>query len=100
VIDIWGVVFNSLWIFGLAILLAIWSFGRYAAHKSGVRTRDKLREPRYAIGIDVGLLLFIAGMVATEERLWGRLLWGALGIAVLVDGIRYLTRGQSRDAGA
>ncbi len=38
-IDVWGVMSNSLWVIGLAVLLAIWSWARYAAHEANVSAR-------------------------------------------------------------
>lgn len=84
-IDVWQVIFNALWILGLALLLATWSYARYAAYEAGVKTRVKFAELRYALALNVGLLLFIAGMAATENRWWARGLWIVLGIGMIVD---------------
>lgn len=81
---VWDVVRNGLWILGLAVLLATWSWVRYAAYKDRVNAKEKLNELTYALILDLGLVLFIAGMAATEDRGWARLLWLALGIVVIV----------------
>jgi len=83
--EVWVVVKNGLWILGISILLAAWSYARYAAHEAGIRTRDKLGERKYALVIDAGLILFIAGMAATEQRLWARALWVLLGVSIVVQ---------------
>ncbi len=70
--EVWLVVKNGLWILGLSILLAVWSYARYTAYEARVKTRDKLNEPKYALAVDLGLLLFVAGMAATETRWWAR----------------------------
>lgn len=77
------VVKNGLWILGLALLLATWSYARYAAYEAQVRTRDKLNELRYSLVLDVGLLLFVVGMAVTEMRIWARVLWVLIGVAVI-----------------
>ncbi len=82
-IDVWGVVSNSLWVIGLAVLLAIWSWARYAAHEANVRTRVILNQRRYVVALDAGLLLFVAGMAATEDRPWAQVVWGVIGVWVL-----------------
>lgn len=83
--EVWLVVKNGLWILGLSILLAAWSYARYTAYETHVKTRDKLNEPKYALVVDLGLLLFISGMAATETRWWGRILWILLGISIIVQ---------------
>jgi len=66
--EVWLVVNNGLWILGLSILLAVWSYARYTAHEAHVKTRHKLNEPK-----------------ATETRWWGRILWILLGISIIVQ---------------
>ena len=83
--EVWLVVKNGLWILGLSILLAAWSYARYTAYEAHVKTRDKLNEPNYALVVDVGLLLFVSGMAATETRWWARILWILLGIGIIVQ---------------
>ena len=78
------VVKNGLWILGLSILLATWSYARYTAYEARIKTRDKLNEPKYALVTDIGLLLFVAGMAATETRWWARILWILLGVSIVV----------------
>lgn len=86
--EVWLVIKNGLWILGLSILLAAWSYARYAAFEAHVKTRVKLNEPKYALIVDLGLLLFVAGMAATETRWWAIVLWILLGVSIIVQ--RYL----------
>lgn len=86
-IDVWQVIFNALWIVGLSVLLATWSYARYAAYEAGVKTRQKFAELPYALALNAGLFLFIAGMAATESRWWARVLWILLGIGMIVDSV-------------
>ena len=81
--DLWTVIVNGLWILGLAVLLATWSYARHAAFEARVKTRVKLHELKYAQLMDLGLLLFIAGMAATESRPAARSLWIAIGSFVV-----------------
>ncbi|MBN1487433.1 MAG: hypothetical protein JW981_07310 [Anaerolineae bacterium] len=84
-IDIWGVFCNSLWVLGLAVLLATWSYADYEASIHKQKTRDKFKEFSYALALDAGLCLFITGLALTEDRWWARLLWIVLGLFTLVD---------------
>jgi hypothetical protein len=83
--EIWTIVKNSFWIVGLALLLATWSYARYAAHQAEVKTRDKLNELRYSLMMNLGTLLFVVGMVLTETRVWAQILWGVMGIVIFVQ---------------
>ena len=82
--EVWIVLKNGLWILGLAILLATWSYARYAAYETRIKTRDKLNELSYALTLDLGMLLFVGGMAATESRIWAMILWSLIGIGILV----------------
>ena len=84
-IDWWGVFANTLWIAGLAVLLAVWSLGYYEGQRFSRPVRRVLAQQGYALSLTIGWVLFCAGMVATESRLWARVLWGGLGVALIVD---------------
>jgi hypothetical protein len=99
VIDIQSVILNGLWILGLSVILATWSYARYTAYRGGLKTRAKLNELRYVLALDAGLLLFIAGMAATEDRWWALLLWILIGIGVLIEaGYRIYTARSKRQS--
>jgi len=96
-IDVWGVFSNFLWILGLSVLLAVWSFANYEARLARQKTREKLDTFGYALALDGGLLLFIAGLAATEDRGWARVLWILLGAGVLVEaGMRFRSRARAQ----
>ena len=84
-IDFANLAANAFWVLGLALLLAVWSYARYEAHRVGVKTREMLGELQYSLWINGGLLLFVAGMALTEDRWWARGLWILVGIGFLVD---------------
>jgi hypothetical protein len=77
---------NALWVLGLALLLAVWSYARYEAHREGVKTREMMGRLSYSLWINSGLLLFVVGMALTEDRWWARGLWILVGVGFLVDG--------------
>jgi hypothetical protein len=78
VIDVWGVIANSLWILGLAVLLAVLSRAHWIANAEGNRIRGELKRPRTQQALDLGLFLFCAGLAATGRTWWERILWGLL----------------------
>ncbi len=94
------VVRNGLWILGLAIVLATWSYARFAAYEAHIKTNEKLNELKYVVVINVGLVLFVSGMVATEDRLLARLLWLGLGAIVVVHTVLRVMASRAPDAKA
>jgi hypothetical protein len=94
VIDIWGVIANSLWILGLAVLLAALSWARWVAHTEQNRLRTVLKRPSIQIALDVGLFLFCAGLATTGRAWWERILWGLLAAAWVVQ--VWLARANAR----
>lgn len=84
--ELQAVIANGLWILGLSVILATWSYARYMAHQARVKTRAKLRELPYVLVMDLGLLLFVGGMAATEARILGRILWIIIGLIIIVHG--------------
>ena len=77
-LNVWGVVTNSLWILGLAVLLTVLSWTHWVASAKGNRIRDKLKQPRTQQALDLGLFLFCAGLATTGRTWWERILWGLL----------------------
>lgn len=77
-IDVWGILANSLWILGLAVLLAALSWAHWAASVEKVRFRAVLGRPRVQRVLNLGLALFCAGLAVTGRVWWERVLWGLL----------------------
>jgi hypothetical protein len=80
-IDVWEVIANSLWILGLVVLLAVLSWAHWVASTEKNRLRVVLQRPSIQIALDVGLVLFCAGLAATGRTWWERTLWGLLAAA-------------------
>ena len=83
----YGLVGNTLWICGLAVLLATLSMLHFQVRAVGERFRDRLgaREPQMAIAM--GQILFCGGLLLISEPWWEKGIWaacGVLGIAWLV----------------
>lgn len=84
-IDFWGVIANSLWILGLALLLATLSWSSWIASVEKVRLRAVLARPGVQRVLNVGLALFCAGLASTGRAWWERVLWGLLVVAFSVQ---------------
>lgn len=84
-IDVWGVAANSLWVLGLAVVLAALSWANWAAKTAGTRLRHVLARPPIRRALDFGLALFCAGLAATADPWWQQALWAALSVAWIVQ---------------
>ena len=84
-IAVWGAAANSLWILGLAVLLAVLSWTRWAASTEKARFRVVWGRPRVQQVLDLGLVLFCIGLAATTRTWWERVLWGLLAAAFVVQ---------------
>ena len=78
--------FSALWISGLSVLLAAFSFADYTASQRRLRTRDVLRWPSYQAALCAGLVLFCLGLVGSAHAWWAQVLWGALAVAFAYQG--------------
>ena len=85
VIDVWYVVAHSLWMLGLAILVAALSWAHWAAGVAGCGLRDAVRRPAVRRGIEIGLVFFGAGMGATGRHWWEQGLWWLLAAVWVVQ---------------
>jgi hypothetical protein len=80
------VLFSALWIVGLALLLAAFSFADYAAHERHTRTRAVLAEPGYQLAVNAGLVLFCLGLSGRVRAGWETALWIVLASAFTYQG--------------
>jgi preprotein translocase subunit SecY len=86
-IDVWGVFSNSLWVLGLAVLLAVWSYASYEARRRKIKVRHVTNELSYALALNAGMLLFLVGMATTEHRGWARGLWIVVALGVVAESV-------------
>ena len=82
--DLWHIAAHALWIFGLAVLLSVWSFGYYEGQQSGEPVLKLLGKPNYDLAVTLGLLLFFAGLVGTDGRVWAKVVWWVFFVGVVV----------------
>jgi hypothetical protein len=79
-IDWYSVFTNSLWILGLSIILAAFSWQRWEAGERGRRLAEQFREPAWEIALASGLVLVSLGLLLAESTpWWERAAWALLG---------------------
>ncbi len=69
---------NSLWIFALALALAVLSYARWESKMGKGRFSDFLNKPPGGFLINLAGLLFCLGLALTDVVWWERLQWGIL----------------------
>jgi hypothetical protein len=74
---------NALWILGLSIAFAAWSYTSWWASAQHVRLRRALDTPRFQLPFSAGMVLFCASLAWGATRWWERVLWIILGLAFL-----------------
>jgi hypothetical protein len=97
--DWWSVFHNSLWILGLAVLLATCSIAEHQAHRDGVRLRRKLAIPGFQWALDTGVILFSLGFLLGSQTRWQKVFWG-LPVALFAGHALWLWRRQLLTRGA
>lgn len=76
---------NALWIVGLALALATFSYGSWQAVVQGEQLRKRLRQPGIQIAFSLAGLLFSAGLAATAGAPLEMVLWGGLTLLFLLQ---------------
>jgi hypothetical protein len=82
--DFWQILFNFLWIFGLSLLLAVWSISYYEAMSINMPVPERMRTASHDLAITIGLLLICAGLTGSDSRWWARLIWIIVGFTVFI----------------
>ncbi len=71
----WSVFFNALWILGLAVLLAAFSYHYWLAQLEDRRLIQQLQSPAFRQAFWLGLALVGAGLAGTNDGIWELILW-------------------------
>ena len=88
-IDWWNIFSQALWIVGLALLLATFSYNSYRASQAPQETKQlQLVQPAFFGRL--GLMLVSAGLAATSGTRIERVLWGVLLCGTLIEGARWI----------
>ncbi len=82
----WGWLGRQLpWVLGLSLILAVLSWGDWAARVRGMRRRDLFAQPQYDLVLSLGLALFTVGLALNATHWWEPYLWLAFTLVWLVQ---------------
>ncbi len=94
-IDWFNVFANGLWIFSLALALAVISYARWEAIHRSLKLKAIINEYRWQVALNIAGMFFCAGLAFTTPVLWERILWWVLFVLFLIQiGLAYITRRQ------
>jgi len=74
-IDWLSVLFNSIWIIGAAIALAVISMACFQAQSRGVKLKKILNLSGFAVPLSISGGLFCLGLALTSDQWWEIALW-------------------------
>ncbi len=81
-IDWVGVALNAVWIAGLAIVLAAFSYHDWLARETDRRLRDVLALPSWKLTFFGGMLLACVGFAyGLSDRWWQKVIWMILALS-------------------
>ena len=86
-IDWFSLAANTLWIFALAILLALVSYASWQASRNHEKISVQLRKPTYQVYIDLAAVMFCLGMAGTSPRAWETILWVGLAVLFIIQAV-------------
>jgi CDP-diglyceride synthetase len=78
-----SVIFNSFWIFGLALLLAAFSYHYWEAAQNNRSLRVQLSQPAFLRFFWLAIFLVSIGLIGTSQQLWEMAIWGGLALFAL-----------------
>lgn len=98
-IDWYSVVTNGLWIAGLSVVVASFSYHDWIARETGRRRRDLFTERSWRFPRSSGMCLISVGWgLSQASRRWETLLWLVLGAWFAWDIVRLVTSPPLDDA--
>jgi hypothetical protein len=77
-LDWYGIAANALWIFALALVLAVLGFAYWEKEVTGERLRLILSRSRSSMTLNGAGGVFYLGLAATSGALWEKILWSML----------------------
>jgi hypothetical protein len=75
VINWFSVFINALWIIGLAVLLASFSYHYWLAAEEKRPLKVQLNQPPFQKTLWLGFLLITFGLIGTSQRPWETVIW-------------------------
>jgi hypothetical protein len=87
-IDWWGLFANTLWVVGLAIVLAAFSMAHYRARSRQVPLRQRLQGSGFQFPFCIGTILFGLGLLVSGQNWWEKVIGGLVALVFVVEAIR------------
>lgn len=84
-IDWYGLFANSLWILGLSIALATFSYASWQASVLNERTINLLKTPGSLTSFSIAGTLFCAGLATTSDAVIETVIWTILAFLFLIQ---------------
>jgi hypothetical protein len=84
-IDWLYVCLSALWIAGLSLELAALGIAHYLASDEQPRLGKVLSRRSFRLAVDLGMLLFCAGVGSLAAAWWQKLLWGLLCLGFIIS---------------
>jgi len=81
----WIVLSNSVWILGLSIALAAFSYADWWAMGQRKPLRVALGRPQFGVPLLSGMALTCAGLALCDHRWWAKALWGILAVGLAFE---------------
>jgi hypothetical protein len=86
-IDWFYVVIQATWITGASICLSVLGIAVYTASEIKCTLKNIFQRKSYSLAIDLGAILFCAGLCGSAGVWWEKSLWGLLGFGFIADAI-------------
>jgi len=93
-IDWVGVVIATIWIMGLALLLAVVSIAYWSSSATRTSLGHVLAKRSFYVALRVGIVLFGLGMLMGTETWWEKILWGLVTVFFVWEAIATLRIGR------
>jgi hypothetical protein len=84
-IDWLSLFWNSLWVLGSAVILAVLSYHHWLAHEQGVRWRAQLETAAFQRPFWAGFSLIALGLAGTSPTWWETTLWAGFALYALFN---------------
>jgi hypothetical protein len=86
--------FNSLWVVGLSLLLAAFSYHAWLATENDRKLWTQLSQPGFIRWVWTAVLLVSIGLLGVSQQLWEIILWAVMAL-ISVANIGLLSRKTS-----
>lgn len=90
---------HAVWVLGLGIVLAVWSYADWQAHQLQVPRRVLLTSPLVLSPLCAGLALFCLGMALVSGLTWQIVAWSVVGLLLAGQALWYWRNGAWRRKG-